>query len=163
MKASNEKILDFRRNYEKYVSFHVGEFHPFLYALEKMYGKTKQYESAYQLQSQKLNLKHCHQNNGKPIMDTFIIEKKNGEKVQEQRLGFTVDGQIKLNQAQRDLLDKEIEFQEHVCMDVLPDINFRWWAAFSPFVLPENPDEQTLEKLYQMKKVPPVAVMQNGH
>ncbi len=146
--ATFEKVLQFRRAYEEYTKTRSGQFRPFLYALNKMYIKLKPLEDEFNDDDRLLSIKHCAKDSkGFADMEKFTVERK-GEKSEQERMKFKLDDQKLLNKEKRDLLNKEVEIDAHQTEDIPKDLGFDWYALFAPFVVPEEPTEEMLKKLY---------------
>jgi hypothetical protein len=148
-KVTYEKILQFRSNQVQYSQMHAQQFRPFLYALNKMFARTKKHEDEYLDKQRLINLEYAAKDEkGYAIMEKFTSEKR-GEKKEEERFKFKVEDQKKLQEKQRELLNEEVEIECHVTTDIPDDLDFSWWSVFSPFILPEEPSDEQLEQLYQ--------------
>ena len=148
-KVSYEKVLQFRRTQEEYSQRHPAQFRKFLYALNRAYTKTKKFEDDFQDKERLLNIEYCSKDDkGYAIMEKYTVERR-GEKKEEERFKFTMEKQKELNIKKRELLNEEVDVECYVTDDIPDDLDFNWWSAFSPFVLPEEPTEEQLEKLYK--------------
>lgn len=151
--ASYEKILNFRRAYEEYTRTRVGQFRPFLYALGKMYARLKPFEDEYADRKREIEIDLCHKDSkGFAELEKFTVERK-GEKREEERMKFSAENQKQLQKKYRELLNAVVEVEPYLAVEDVPDdLGFDWWGLFSPFVLPDDVEEGTLDKLYQTTK-----------
>ena len=151
--ASYEKVLNFRRAYEEYSRTRVGQFRPFLYALGKMYARLKPFEDEYADKKREIEIDLCHKDSkGFAELEKFTIERK-GEKREEERMKFTDVKQKELQKKYRELLNAPIEVDPFLATEDVPDdLGFDWWGLFAPFVLPEDPEPDTLSGLYEKTK-----------
>lgn len=139
MRVTYEKILLFRQNAENYKRPHRGKFSPFLYAIEKMMNATKDAIEDYNDRAKKINMDHAEKDKD----GFFIYSKSNGPMGEQENFRFKAENEIKRDAEVRALLAKEYEkdITPYVIPDLferLPkDIDFSWWEALSPFVLPE--------------------------
>lgn len=147
--VSYEKVLQFRRAQEEYSQRHPAQFSKFLYALNRVYSKTKKIEDDFQDAERLLNIEHCSKDkDGYAIMEKYTVERR-GEKKEEERFKFTMDKQKELNAKKRELMNQEVEVECFESEDVPDDLDFNWWSVFAPFVLPLDPSQEQLEKLYK--------------
>lgn len=147
--VSYEKVLQFRRAQEEYSQRHPAQFSKFLYALNKVYSKTKVIEDEFQDAERLLNIEHCFKDKeGFAVMEKYTVERR-GEKNEQERFKFTAEDQKKLNVAKRALMNEEVDVDCFETEDVPDDMDFNWWSVFSPFVLAVEPTVDQLEKLYK--------------
>jgi hypothetical protein len=155
--VTNEQVLNFRRNQEVYMRGHSAQFRPFLYALSKMYQKTKSIEDDILEREREIEVQYCTKDkDGYAVMDKSIVKTRglNGETREEEvsKLKFSADNLLASGKEKKALLQKTVEIEPHITTDIPDDFDFNWWRVFSPFVLPEDPDKEILDILYERSK-----------
>jgi hypothetical protein len=115
-----------------------------------MHKRLKEHEDEYNDRFQELNLEYCAKDkHGFAEMEKFTRERR-GEKSEDERFKFTIENQKTVNEKKRDLLNTKVEIEPYITEDVPEDFGFDWWNIFAPFILPQDPSEEQLEKLYKM-------------
>lgn len=136
---------------------HASQFRPFLYALNKMYAKTKAIEDVIVEKEREIEVKHCTKDkDGYAVMDKSVVKTRgmNGETREEEntKFKFTTDAMLALGKEKRALLQETVEIEPHITDDIPEDFDFNWWRVFSPFILPDEPSPEQLEELYKRRK-----------
>lgn len=152
-----EQVLQFRRAQEQYARAHSAQFRPFLYALTKMYGKTKHVEDEAAENEREIDIAHCSKDkDGYAITEKSPVKTRslNGDMREEEmsKFKFTADALLKAGKEKKAYLQSIVEIEPHLTTDIPDDFDFNWWRVFSPFILPVEPDKETLEKLYERSK-----------
>lgn len=152
-KVTYEQVLFFRQNARSYIDRHSGKFSKFLYRLQKMLEKTKKLEESYNEKVKEINIDLCEKDK-----DGFFVYEKFGKDNSEERYKFKPDNELKRDRKIRELLKEEVEIEPYTYneyMDIIPKgIDFSWWEALSPFILPPMTEEieQELYKRSEEKK-----------
>lgn len=154
-----EKVLTFRQNAVRYKTPYAGKFSPFLHSIERMMGRTKAVQQAWDELVAEIDQKHAE------VKDGFFVRDD------KDRYKFKAENEKKRNEEIKKALqltfykddtkgEIAIEIEPYIVPgiatgefgDLLPkDIDFSWWEVLSPFVLPEINDA-ILEKLYERDK-----------
>ena len=137
---------------------HSAQFRPFLYALTKMYGKTKHHEDAAAENEREIDIRHCSKDkDGYAVTEKQTVKTRglNGEVREEEvsKFKFTTDALLKAGKEKKEYLQSVVEIEPHITTDIPDDLDFSWWRVFSPFILPEEPDQEILQMLYERSNV----------
>lgn len=133
---------------------HPAQFRPFLYALDKMYSKTKSIESDLSEKEREIDLEFCSKDkDGFAVQEKSIIKSRglNGETREEEvsKFKFTTDALLAAGKRKRAIMQEEVDIEPHLTTDIPADLDFNWWRVLSPFVLPDEPSEEQLQELYK--------------
>lgn len=145
VKVTYEKVGTFRRAYEGYQQMTKGQMSKFSYVLQKEYTKLKPIEDELQDKFRDIEI-----DKAKKDRDGFI-EMVKTEKGEGDKYKYTDQGIREMAKAKRELLNTLIDAPSMVFQNIeteLPtNVDFNYWEAFQPFVLPEEPSPELLEKL----------------
>jgi hypothetical protein len=119
-----------------------------------MYGKTKHIEDEASETEREIDIKYCSKDkDGYAVTEKSPVKTRslNGDVREEEstRFKFTTDALLKAGKEKKEYLQTVVEIEPHLTTDIPDDMDFNWWRVFSPFILPEDPDEETLNKLYE--------------
>lgn len=152
--VSYEKVLDFRIAAQRYQARHGGKFSKFLYALGKVLAKTKAHQDEFDDKQAFLNLKHAKlDKDGFALMEKFTRKLPNGTEQEDERYRYTNKEAEALHKAKRASFQETVEVEcwevpEGQLVEFVPDdMDFNLWQVFSPFMFPEEPTEEVMEKL----------------
>lgn len=153
-----EKVLTFRQNAVRYKTPYAGKFSPFLHSIERMMGRTKAIQQAWDELVAEIDQKHAEMKDGffvRDDKDRYKFKAENEKKRNEE-----IKKALQLTFYKDDAKgEMAIEIEPYIVPEIsegvfdrLPkDIDFSWWEVLSPFVLPEINDA-ILEKLYERDK-----------
>lgn len=160
-KVSYEKVLEFRNVATHYTNANMGKFSPFLYAVGKMLRVTKKIAEEYSDRETFLNVDFADKDTkGFAAMEKFTRKGPDGKEIEEERYRYTAAKSKELHKAKRELLQEEVDVECYETegknmLEYVPDtMDFHRWQIFAPFVLPEEPSPEVLEKLIERSSKP---------
>lgn len=129
IKVTNEQVVNFRVNAERYIGTKPGVFSKFIYALNKVLKNTKALSDAYNedVAEAKYDLASKDEKT-----KTILIDKDTNE------FRFTSENRSKLDKDVKKILDKEVEVDCFQSTELPDDLTVSQLNVFCPFVVSEQ-------------------------
>lgn len=145
MKVTNEQVLNFRTNAERYIGAQPGVFSKFIYALNKGIKNTKEALEKYNedITAAKYDLASKDEKT-----KNILVDKETRDFL------FTTEARISLDKEVKKILDKEVDVEVYETKDIPDDLTVMHLEVFCPFVLTKEDIENKFTQYEEKNKKP---------